>query len=139
MLKKSYYVSVGTGTVEDAQTLADLGNYSYEYAVEATDQEIRELRRLMGSYEAETEKTFARAGVPYKSADHDEATDEYNSQVRELYTMIYRLGTPETRGHIEKMRIIEKLGNSDYRQPGYGRHNAEEAIDVNDRGQVGPK
>ncbi|MDO3677866.1 hypothetical protein Q3C12_12710 [Paenibacillus ehimensis] len=139
MLKKRYYVSVGTGTIEDAQTLADLGDYSYEYAVEATDQEIRELRWLMSSYEAETEKTFARAGVPYKSADHDEATDEYNAQVRELYAMIYRLGTPETRGHIEKMRIMEKLGNPDYRQPGYGKHNAEEAIEVDKRERVEPK
>lgn len=139
MLKKSYYVSVGTGTIEDAQPLADLGNYSYEYAVEATDQEIRELRWLMNGYEAETEKTFARAGVPYKSADHDEATDEYNSQVRELYAMIYRLGTPETRRHIEKMRIMEKLGNSDYSQPGYGKHNAEEAIEADDKERVSPK
>ncbi|AEI39519.1 hypothetical protein [Paenibacillus mucilaginosus] len=133
MPKKIYYISVGPGTIEDQQTLADQRNYTYDYQVEASEEEYQELRRLLQSTEETQDGTFARAPIPYKSADHDPATEQFNDRMKDLYTLLYRLGTAETKGHIEKMGILKKLGNTDYDLPGYSPDDANEAIDAGNR------
>ncbi|UUZ83371.1 hypothetical protein LJK88_05590 [Paenibacillus sp. P26] len=120
-MKKTYFVSVGSGTLEDRQMMADEANHEYEFKIEATDEEIKEVQRPLDMQKADEHKSFARTPIPYKSADHDEAMDTYNDLMLRLYTAIYRLGTPEAKRHIEKMRILDKLHHSDYSDPGYKR------------------
>jgi len=132
MPKSKYAVSVAN------RTIIELGQHpasgppasATELVVEATPEEIAELGQLIQEQEHREEKTFARGPVPYKSADHDEATNRYNDHISRVYMEIYELGTPETRQHIEEMGILEKLRHPDYMLPGYGPGNAIEAINA---------
>ncbi|WP_236291240.1 hypothetical protein [Paenibacillus allorhizoplanae] len=40
--------------------------------------------------------TQFRAPIPYKSADHDKATDQFNDDLLKIYQLIYNLGTDAT-------------------------------------------
>ncbi|OXM85948.1 hypothetical protein [Paenibacillus rigui] len=118
-MKNIYYVSVASATIEDNKTLADQANYAYEFVVEAREDEIAILRELLEAYTTDMEKTFARAPVPYKSSDHDAATEQHNERMVNLYSLLYKLGTPDTQKHIERMGIMEKLKHPDYQHEGY--------------------
>ncbi|WP_159885077.1 hypothetical protein [Paenibacillus puerhi] len=132
MLKTRYAVSVANRTIIQLDQRPNTGPSASdaELVVKATPEEIAELGQLIQEQEHREEKTFARGPVPYKSADHDEATRRFNDHISRVYTEIYELGTPETRRHIEEMGILEKLRHPDYNLPGYGPNNAAEAINT---------
>ncbi|MDF2958829.1 MAG: hypothetical protein K0S39_564 [Paenibacillus sp.] len=121
MPKAAYYVSVANGLIEDATTLQDASNQAYEFVVHANEEEIRELRRLLDKQQSDEEDTLKRAPIPYKSADHDKATDRYNVDMLSLYNTIYHLGNKETKKHIENMGILGRLLTPDYHHDGYKR------------------
>lgn len=113
--KQKYYVSVSGKSVE-----ADFsGNEQLE--VLGTEEEIAELQQLLDRIQKDDEVTHLRAPIPYKSADHDKATEQFNEDIREVYQAIYELGTSKTREHIRRMNILGKLQDTDYNYPGYER------------------
>ncbi|MFH5182900.1 hypothetical protein ACHHV8_09875 [Paenibacillus sp. TAB 01] len=63
-MRKTYYVSVASATIEDNDMLADQANYAYEFVVKANEEELRNLRELLDAYTTDMEKTFARAPAP---------------------------------------------------------------------------
>ncbi|GAA3404234.1 hypothetical protein ACFFNY_26295 [Paenibacillus hodogayensis] len=119
--KTIYDVSVSAGTITEQAARFEQPDRTYEFSVEATDDEIGELRRLLDSYADQDMHALRRAPVPYKSADHDEATESFNNRTYQLYAALYALGTTETRDYIEQSQMLAKLRNPDYEHPGYER------------------
>jgi hypothetical protein len=112
MSKKRYYVSVQAGAVMENQ-----GDAAFELEIEATEQDVLALKKLMEQKHATDFDTFFRAhmvAVPYH---YDRENDDYDAHLKEIYSMIYRLGTEETREHIQSMGLISV--------PGIGMDNPE--------------
>lgn len=89
--------------------------------VRGTEEEIDMLLHMLEQLKRDDELTQFRAPIPYKSADHDKATDQFNDDLLKLYQLIYHLGTENTKAHIDDMNILNKLQNTDYEDPGYER------------------
>ncbi|TJY42016.1 hypothetical protein E5161_12555 [Cohnella pontilimi] len=113
MDKERYYVSVSAHTITTEPSMTD------QLTVLATPRERDHLATLLQQEEQADDETHMRAIIPYKSADHDQATKHYNSNLLHIYKYIYKIGTTETKRHIEYMDIIRDLKNTDYDQPGY--------------------
>lgn len=113
-VKETYYVSVSAGTItkEENHTTDQLSVY-------ATDREIDQLMSLLAKRADTDDATHLRAIIPYKSADHDPATDKYNEQMLDIYRTIFRIGTEETRRHLIHMDILNVLKDPDTHLPGY--------------------
>ncbi|WP_123042169.1 hypothetical protein [Cohnella candidum] len=113
MEKERYYVSVSAHTITKEPSVND------QLTVLATDQERDHLETLFQKEGHADDVTHLRAVIPFKSADHDPATKRYNADLIDIYRYIYKIGTEETKKHIEYMDIIRDLKNSDYSHPGY--------------------
>ncbi|UFJ41181.1 hypothetical protein LOK74_01060 [Brevibacillus humidisoli] len=101
MEKKRYYVSVQAGTV-----LENKGDAAYEYEIEATPEEVQALMILLEEKYDDDWLTFFRAhisGVPYH---YDRENDLYDNDLREIYSLIHRLGTEETKRQIESAGLV---------------------------------
>ncbi|WP_233567150.1 hypothetical protein [Cohnella endophytica] len=119
MDKQRYYVSVSACMIGTEPSLTD------QLTILATKEERDQLLRLLEKEQKRTEETYLRAQIPYKSADRDKATRKYNDALIDIYRFIYRVGTIETRRHIEYMDILEELRTPDYRQKGYGHEGTD--------------
>jgi hypothetical protein len=114
MDKQRYYVSVSASMVGTEPSLTD------QLTVLATEEERNHLLGLLNQEQKNIDRTYLRAHVPYKSADHDKATDKYNDGMVDIYRYIYQIGTIETKRHIAYMDILQELRTPDYHHEGYG-------------------
>jgi hypothetical protein len=114
MDKQRYYVSVSASMVGKEPSLTD------QLIVLATENERDHLLQLLNREQKNIEKTYLRAHIPYKSADHDKSTNWFNESMVEIYRFIYKIGTLETKRHIEYMDILPDLRTPDYHHQGYG-------------------
>jgi hypothetical protein len=119
MDKQRYYVSVSASMVGTEPSLTD------QLTILATEQERDHLLKLLNQEQKNIEKTYLRAHIPYKSADHDKATNRFNDGMVDIYRYIYQIGTIETKRHIEYMDILAELRTPDYHHPGYGNSDTE--------------
>lgn len=111
--KKHYFVSVNHGLVQDVR------NDSNEFEVLLTQEELTVLQDLLKDLSREDDYAFRRAFVPYKSADHDEAIDQYDDQTVKLFQYLHRHGSETTRQSIEQSGVLPKLENTGYQDKGY--------------------
>ncbi|WP_244169735.1 MULTISPECIES: hypothetical protein [Paenibacillus] len=111
--KKRYFVSVSHGLIQDVR------NDSGEYEVLLTAEELTGLQDILKDLAREDEYAFRRAFVPYKSADHDEAINQFDDQTLRVFQYVHRHGTPETRQTIEQLNVLPKLANTGYEDTGY--------------------
>lgn len=99
--KKTYYIDVGTGEISRSATSS-----TWSYKIEATDEEISDLRELFEqNYENEW-GSFWRAHTPYVQYHHDRENDAYDNTLKQMYGMIHKLGDEEAKNHIESMDIL---------------------------------
>lgn len=112
--KTPYYVSVTQRIIQEER------NDFTDFEVLLDEEEYTILRDKLADLTEEDEYTFKRAPVPYKSADHDEAPEQFNRRLTELYVLLYRAGTERTRDSIMEMGVLDNLANTDYNDPGYG-------------------
>ncbi|WP_126425286.1 hypothetical protein [Brevibacillus marinus] len=96
MAKKRYYVSVQAGTVMENQ-----GDAAYEYEIEATPEEVRALMILLEEKYDDDWLAFFRAHIPGVPYHYDGENDRYDQHLRQIYALLYRLGTDETKRQIE--------------------------------------
>ncbi|WP_019120034.1 hypothetical protein [Brevibacillus massiliensis] len=96
MDKRRYYVSVQAGTV-----MLNQGDAAYEWEIDATPEEVDKLMDLFGAKWDSDHIAFWRNHVPGLPYHFDSANDQYDQYLREIYNMIYELGTPETRQTME--------------------------------------
>ncbi|MFB9325286.1 hypothetical protein ACFFSY_05045 [Paenibacillus aurantiacus] len=113
MEREQYYVSVSARTIGKEPSIAE------QLTVYANEEELRELETLLDVEDKDDQLTHVRAVIPYKSAERDPATDRFSEHLEMLYAYIYKIGTPETKAHIESMDILPKLENQNHYLPGY--------------------
>ncbi|NGQ94916.1 hypothetical protein G3578_06920 [Brevibacillus sp. SYP-B805] len=107
MEKKRYYVSVQAGTVMEHQ-----GDAAYEFEIEATPDDVEVLGRLFAQKDSYDVDSFWRSHIPVIPYHIDTENDAHDKSLQEIYAMIYRLGTEETRQHIASMNLdFVDLGN----------------------------
>lgn len=108
--KKKYYIAV-----EDGQILEDQGASAYELEILATPLEIDQLQRLFAKKEKENFELFIDPHLPNRWSEVQSGVVTYNQYLAQIYELVYQLGTPETKQHIEENQIIEKL-QSDFQE-----------------------
>jgi hypothetical protein len=99
--KRTYYISIGHGEI--LQTSMDS---PWDFKIEATDQEITQLRELFDSNYSTDIQAFYRSHVPYIQYHYDKENDAYDKNLKRIYEMIYKLGDEEAKNHIESMGIL---------------------------------
>lgn len=99
--RKTYYVAVGAG-----QVLEDKEAAAFEFEIRASDEEVNELQEMFGELSSADEA--AAFHFPSALSVSDERRNEfYDSQLQNIYGLLHRLGTEETKRHIESMGILE--------------------------------
>jgi len=102
MDKKRYYISVQSRTMMENQ-----GDASYELEIEATPEERGQLeeafKELARWDQATAVQVVPALGIAYH---HDETNDGYDDALKTAYALIHKLGTAETKRHVEQMHIL---------------------------------
>lgn len=102
MERKRYYVSVQARRIMENQ-----GDAAYELEIEATPEEIGYLQEIFDKMASVEHSAYWRAhipGVPYHHDDENDATDAY---LKDVYRLLFTLGTDETKEHIMSMNILD--------------------------------
>lgn len=113
MNQKIYYVSVKHNLIQNVPS------DSNEFVVMLNDEQLTKLRDLMDSISQSDKYAFKRTFVPYKSADHDDAVEEFDENMIELYAFLHQYGDSRTKQLIEDMNILSNIKDSGYDDPGY--------------------
>lgn len=101
MEKKKYYVSVASSEISQIP----FGNNA-DFIIHATVDEVRILRAKMDNMHDAEMGSFWRAHVPIMPYHHDQANDDYDREITNVFEMIYNLGDEETQKHINSMGIL---------------------------------
>ncbi|MFC0211140.1 hypothetical protein ACFFK0_01540 [Paenibacillus chartarius] len=99
MEKKTFYVTVEHGTI-----LADREADGFEFEIEATEEELDRLQQLFEDTSAAEEATAARG--MFAPVNVEAYNNDYDDHLVQVYRMLHKLGTPETKRHIESMNIL---------------------------------
>ena len=100
MEKRKYYVKVGSGEVLPDKTLSE-----WEFEIDATPQEARQLEGLFDMTDNESFTNFFKAHVPLREY-YEEENIPYDKKLQQVYQLLYDLGTEETKEHIRSMGIL---------------------------------
>ncbi|KGP70812.1 hypothetical protein [Pontibacillus yanchengensis] len=105
--KKPFYVNLGSREISQ---LRDGNNDVFK--IEATEEDMFRLRQVLNEVFDSDERSFWRAHVPYRHYSQDMDNDEYDSNMRKAYQMIYEFGDEETR------KFIKGIGMTNDEQEG---------------------
>ncbi|RAL22036.1 hypothetical protein [Thermoflavimicrobium daqui] len=106
MEKKTYYIAVDLGpNAGEIHEQAHDFDAVYDFEIKATPQEIKELEHLFSEIAEEDLDTFIQAHLPYKNKER-QAEHNYDDRLEEVYRMIYRLGTEETKTRMKESGMI---------------------------------
>jgi hypothetical protein len=111
--KQTYYIAVGPGLImEDKEASA------FDFEIKATPEELDQLQELFQMENFEEAPVYLHARSPkdllnigaaaFKPYKESEAHEEYDHHLAAIYGLLHKLGTPETKQHIESMHILEK-------------------------------
>lgn len=99
--KKTYYIKVSSGEI--TQSAKDS---PWDFKIEATDDDIIALREYFDlSYDTDME-SFYRAHIPFMEYHNDKQNDNYDANMKRIYSMIYQLGDEEAKNHIKSMGVL---------------------------------
>lgn len=112
--RKRYFVAVNHGLIQEIR------NDSNEYEVLLSGEELTVLQDLLNELSRGDEYAFRRAFVPYKSADHDDAAEQFDDATIRVFQYLHDHGTAETRLQIEGLNVLQKLEHTGYEDEGYG-------------------
>ncbi|EZP76563.1 hypothetical protein H839_14839 [Parageobacillus genomosp. 1] len=99
--KKTYYVSMESGEISQVKTASP-----WDFQIEATDDEIIQLREYFDQNYSTDLQAFFRAHVPYVQYHYDRENDAYDRTLMKIYQLIYKLGNEEAKAHIRSLGII---------------------------------
>lgn len=102
MEKKTYYIAVGSGEILEPEDVT--GNFEFE--ILATEEEVDQLQEVFEELAMNEEDTAVRAMIPFREYHLDKENDVYDWNLTELYRMLHKLGTPDTKRHIEAMNVL---------------------------------
>jgi len=103
--KKTYYVSMAHGEISQVKTASP-----WDFQIEATDDEIIQLREYFDQNYSTDIQNFFRAHVPYIQYHYDRENDAYDETLKKIYQLIYQLGNEEAKQHIRSMGFIQSEG-----------------------------
>jgi len=104
MDRNIYWVSVANHEIVPRGA----GN-NHEFEIEASEEELDQLRELFDEADQIDNGLMKRAGTPYEvftPSGQEVKTLPYDQQLKEIYSAIYKLGLPETKHHIMGMNIL---------------------------------
>ncbi len=104
--KHTYYVSIANGEISQVETASP-----WDYKIEATDDEIIQLREYFEQIYSSDWQGFFRAHVPYVQYHHDPQNDAVDETMKQVYKMLYELGDEDAREHIKSIGLITSIGN----------------------------
>lgn len=103
--KKTYYVSMAHGEISQIKTASP-----WDFQIEATDDEIIQLREYFDQNYSTDIQNFFRAHVPYIQYHYDRENDAYDETLKKIYQLIYKLGNEEAKQHIRSMGFVREEG-----------------------------
>ncbi|MFJ8264342.1 hydrolase [Peribacillus asahii] len=106
--RKTYYIWIPNGQISQSST-----DSPWNFKIEATDDEIMQLREYFDYNYMIGEENFYRAHVPLKEYHHDHENDEQDLTLQNIYQLIYELGDEEAKLHIESMGILQAKRTDD--------------------------
>jgi hypothetical protein len=106
--RKTYYISLPNGEI-----FQDRESSTWNFKIEASDDEIMQLRKYFNHNFSVDESNFYRAHLPYLEYHNDWQNDEYDVTLQKIYRMIYELGDQGAKQHIEKMGILQAKAMDD--------------------------
>lgn len=107
-LRKTYYIWLANGEI-----FQDSECSPWNFKIEATDDEIMQLREYFNHNYSMEEANFYRSHVPYIEYHYDRENDEYDRTLQKIYQMIYELGDEEAKQHIESIGILQAKPTDD--------------------------
>lgn len=99
--KKTYYIDVGTGEISQSETSS-----AWNYKINATDEEIIQLREYFDQNYSTDWQNFFRSHVPVVQYHYDRENDAYDRTSQKIFQMLYDLGDEEAKTHIKSMNIL---------------------------------
>jgi hypothetical protein len=99
--KKTYYIGIANGEISQSSTSSP-----WNFKIEATDDEITDLREYFDQNHTTEWANFMRAHVPFVEYHNDRSNHVYDDNLMQVYRMIYQLGDEEARQHIKSMGIL---------------------------------
>jgi hypothetical protein len=101
--KKTYYVSMAHGEISQVKTASP-----WDFQIEATDDEIIQLREYFDQNYSTEIQNFFRAHVPYIQYHYDRENDAYDETLKKIYQLIYKLGNEEAKQHIRSLGFVQE-------------------------------
>ncbi|WP_078382643.1 hydrolase [Sutcliffiella halmapala] len=102
MERKTYYISLADGNISQVKSAA-----SWNYQIQATDEEITQLRELFDQNYSSDWQSFWRSHIPYVEYHFDRPNDGYDNGLQQVFKMLYELGDEETKAHIKNQGLLE--------------------------------
>ena len=101
--KKTYYIEIASGMI--TQSAVDS---TWNFKIEATDEEIRQLREYFDGTASSEIGNFIRAHIPFREYHNDPENDIYDDNLKSIYQLIHKLGDNDAKQHIESMGFIDQ-------------------------------
>jgi hypothetical protein len=101
MDKKTYYIAVGPGEIMENQ-----GDSSYEFEIVATQEDIDRLEDLFEEKDNADQSSHVHAWLPFIHT-YDGPNKDHDYYLHEVYRMLHKLGTEETKAQIEQMKVLQ--------------------------------
>ncbi|MGM0903276.1 MAG: hydrolase [Bacillota bacterium] len=101
--KKTYYIDLSSGEISQSVSAS-----TWNFKIEATDEEITQLREEFNYNYNMGIQNFLRAHIPFDEYHNDKENHAQDGSLLRIYEMIYQLGDTEAKKHIESMGILPK-------------------------------
>ncbi|PKR78138.1 hydrolase [Halalkalibacillus sediminis] len=104
MDERKFYVNIEAGEISELKA----GNND-TFVIYGEPNDIIALRECLDEMKHAEFGTFLRSHVPFKEYHHDEDNDAVDDCMIRAYRLIYELGVPETKKHIESFSFFDTL------------------------------
>ncbi|WP_407271937.1 hydrolase [Radiobacillus sp. PE A8.2] len=101
MEKNTYFIDIGSQEISQVQ----VGDNN-DFTINATHEEVHQLRELFKNMYNADIQSFFRAHVPAMPYHNDKSNDRYDEGIKKAFEMIHKLGDEKTRDHIESMGVL---------------------------------
>src|SRR5690625_140512 len=103
MEKKKYYVNL------QSREISQIKHQNNDaFTINATEDEVRILRKKLDNVHGAEVDTFWRAHVPIMPYHNDPSNDRYDQSLAESLEMIYHLGDEQARSFIEESGLLSE-------------------------------
>ncbi|PLT30569.1 hydrolase [Peribacillus deserti] len=100
--KQTYFVDISSGEILEAPI-----DGSPNFRIFANEEDLAELQMWFTQNYDDDMKTFVRSHIPYVEPHIASQNDKYESSLKHIYSIIYRLGDEEARSFIEQQKILD--------------------------------